>query len=161
METAGLEQMPFELATPAIGKRYAEMREYAADAMQEAARVRALGVTNMKSGNVRTRRAMDASAAAVGPTQAVQAGNLLVLETRQELQGMHQTILSYNEAQSRIEQSKAVETVLAGVFMDKNMQSMNPAPTPDQGAVRLEQPQASSGFKFTPTTSVSAGGLGN
>jgi P-type conjugative transfer protein TrbJ len=135
MEVTGIREMPRELTFPAMGERYSEMREFANEALMEAARVRSLAVTNMKAGNDRIRSVAEASADAVGPTQAVQAGNLLMLETRQELQGMHQTVLSYNEAQSRIDQEKRVQNVLAGIFMAKNMESMNPEPTPPQGVV--------------------------
>lgn len=135
MEVTGIREMPSELTFPAMGERYSEMREFANEALMEAARVRSLAVTNMKSGNERVRSVANASAAAVGPTQAVQAGNLLMLETSREIQGMHQTVLSYNEAQSRIDQEKRVQGVLAGIFMEKNMESMNPTPTPPQGSI--------------------------
>lgn len=135
IDTNGLRTMPSELAYPQMGQRYGQLRQYSDAAMKEAARVRAQAVTNMKSSNQRSRTIVNASADAVGPTQAVQAGNLLVLETRQELQGMHETMLSYNEAQSRISQEGRVRAVVSDIFLDKNLESMNPEPTPVQGAV--------------------------
>jgi P-type conjugative transfer protein TrbJ len=123
-DVTGLESLPYELITPEISRYYVNMRVRSADSMQEAARVRANAVQAMKVNQRATQQAVAASQNAEGIRGVIQAGNQILGTAVNQLQDTTTTLVSYQEAQARIQEEDRMGVVLARILHEANLASM-------------------------------------